>query len=234
CKTDPARPTKLIGLAPRHTDYDPSTFDFLKAAAPHVAGKATGAKSEYEDLPLDPTKIFEESGCGFLRKAVATGGYDYTEPMWNLTTYCATFFTNGRALAHAMGEKHPGYTQESTDAKFDQKVKAREREGLGWPSCKTIQENGCTDCAACPHFAKGKSPLHLALPTPTFDVAAIFGQVKQGKLNPVTALMTLRGQGAGLNVLLAAMNENHAVVKYGGQTVIATITGDDIGFMKVE
>src|SRR2546422_817295 len=73
-----------------------------------------------------------------------------------------------------------------------------------------------------------------ALPTPTVDVAAIFGQVKQGKLNPVTALMTLRGQGAGINVLLAAMNENHAVVKYGGQTVIATITGDDIGFMKVE
>ncbi len=46
--------------------------------------------------------------------------------------------------------------------------------------------------------------------------------------------MTLRGQGAGINVLLAAMNENHAVVKYGGQTVIATITGDDIGFMKME
>src|SRR5262249_35031966 len=74
----------------------------------------------------------------------------------------------------------------------------------------------------------------LALPTPAVDIAIIFDQVKQGKLNPVAALMTLRDQGADINTLLAAMNQTYAVVKYGGQIVVAVIVNDDITFMKVE
>lgn len=46
--------------------------------------------------------------------------------------------------------------------------------------------------------------------------------------------MTLRDQGADVNRLLLAMNENFAVAKYGGQIAVAIIVGDDITFMKVE
>jgi hypothetical protein len=98
----------------------------------------------------------------------------------------------------------------------------------------TIKANGCKECEGCPFFKEGKSPLNLALRISKIDAAAIYSQVKESKLNPVTGLMTLRDQGANIDALLAAMNENYAVVKYGGQTIVATIFADDIGFMKVE
>src|SRR5262249_33458872 len=102
------------------------------------------------------------------------------------------------------------------------------------PSCRAIRDAGSRDCEACPHFDRGKSPLNLAISTPTVDLATIFSQVKDGKLNPATALMKLRDQGANIHTLLRAINVNYAVVKYGGQTKVATIIADDISFMKVE
>ena len=70
-----------------------------------------------------------------------------------------------------MGNQHPEYTRESTDALWERKTRERTEKGLGWPSCNAIQAAGCTACAKCPHRAKGKSPLHLALqelsPTPS-------------------------------------------------------------------
>ena len=59
-----------------------------------------------------------------------------------------------------MGNKHPGYTQESTDDLFDRKEREKAEKGLGWPSCQTISASGCTACQTCPHFEKEKSPLH--------------------------------------------------------------------------
>ena len=52
--------------------------------------------------------------------------------------------------------------------------------------------------------------------------------------NPVAALRILRNQGASINTLLAAMNLTFAVVKYGGQIMVATIIDDDVSFMKIE
>ena len=45
--------------------------------------------------------------------------------------------------------------------------------------------------------------------------------------------MALRDQGANINILMAAMNQTYAVVKYGGQIMVAAIIGDDVSFMKV-
>jgi Family of unknown function (DUF5906) len=53
-------------------------------------------------------------------------------------------------------------------------------------------------------------------------------------LDPVTRLMALNEQGAGIDTLLAAMNEAYAVTKYGGQIVIASLFGNDISFMTVD
>jgi hypothetical protein len=161
-------------------------------------------------------------------------GKDYAQPLWNLTTLAATFLEDGHARAHKMGKHHPGYSRESTDALWERKNHERKEKGLGWPSCTAIQSNGCTGCATCPHLSKGKSPLHLALPAATPDLDNILGQVEEGKINPVAAMMTLREQGADIKTLLLAMNSTFAVAKYGSKIVVASIIGNDISFMTDE
>jgi hypothetical protein len=74
--------------------------------------------------------------CAFIREAITSGGRDYTNPLWNLTTLISTFTEGGRADAHRMGNKHPGYTQESTDEFFDRKDREKVEKGLGWPAAE--------------------------------------------------------------------------------------------------
>ena len=85
---------------------------------------------------------------------------------------------NGHELAHALGNKHPEYSIETTDEIWERKNRERKALNLGWPSCKAIrdaQPSGQPSvCDQCPHFSKGKSPLNLALhqqePSPTEPV----------------------------------------------------------------
>jgi hypothetical protein len=107
--------------------------------------------------------------CGFIAEALATGGADYPNPLWNLTTLVATFTEGGREDAHRMARGHAAYTEHDTDDLFDRKAAERDAKNLGWPKCQTVALNGCTACATCPHLAAGKSPLNLgraAAPAP--------------------------------------------------------------------
>jgi Family of unknown function (DUF5906)/Bifunctional DNA primase/polymerase, N-terminal len=110
--------------------------------------------------PVDLNIVATE--CGFIREALTSGGNSYDNSLWNLTTLIATFAENGRAMAHVMANKHPTYTQESTDDLFDRKEREKAAKNLGWPSCETISGHGCASCSACAHLVKGKSRLHLA------------------------------------------------------------------------
>lgn len=181
-KLDPQRPVLLLGL--RETDYDfEKDLAAIKSLAPTTraepagvawalgvpatafafldAGESLAEGIQREDTPLDPAPIMK--GCAFLRDALLTGGKDYDQPQWNLTTLAATFIEDGQLLAHKMGKAHPEYSSATTDALWARKIQERKDRGLGWPSCKAIQANGCKACATCPHFNEGKSPLHLAL-----------------------------------------------------------------------
>jgi hypothetical protein len=100
--------------------------------------------------------------CAFIREALDTGGAAYTNPLWNLTTFIATFAEDGIARAHEMAMGHPGYEHHTTEELYARKEAERERKDLGWPSCQTIASSGCLDCNACPHRMDGKSPLHFA------------------------------------------------------------------------
>lgn len=115
-----------------------------------------------ESLPLDPKPVFKE--CAFMREAFKTGGKDYANPLWNLSVLCTSFMENGNVFAHAISKGHATYTPDDTQALYDRKVAGRGDRGIGWPSCATIQSNGCTLCKNCPHLSKGKSPLHLTRP----------------------------------------------------------------------
>ena len=59
-----------------------------------------------------------------------------------------------------------------------------------------------------------------------------FAKLEAAKTIPVAALGVLLKQGANLTQLLLAMNETFAVVKYSSKTVIASIVGKDLEFMK--
>jgi hypothetical protein len=171
-KHTPPRPVRIIRRTSSDGFYD---FDAVfaglkakvlsgqqKAAEEKEQGFVLGAEVETHKLgPMPFAPIM--AGCGFLRTAYETGGKDYTEPMWHLTTLSAVFLENGNELAHKFGNAHPGYSHESTEDKWERKCRERDDKGVGWPSCKAISDNGSGQCQSCPHFTVGKTPFHLAL-----------------------------------------------------------------------
>ena len=159
-----ARPSPAKRAAANHTLYDP-TADFM-APDPAFAGlhPSDDLQNGIEARGLflvDPSAIFATSGCGFLHEALTTGGKDYDNPKWNMTTLCAVFMEDGDALAHRMADKHPDYTIASTQALYDRKVADRAERGIGYPGCAAIAGLGCSACGTCRHFSNGKSPLNI-------------------------------------------------------------------------
>jgi hypothetical protein len=176
---------KLIGAAP--VDYD--VEDLRKILLPfEVMSGSSSAKSIKSpfvaDASLFPPKKVEgidelSAGieppsypvihikdvmgeCPFILEALKTGGKDYANPLWNLTTLLSTFVEDGDKVAHLMGRNHPGYTRETTDALYERKLREKAEKGLGWPSCKAISGSGSKLCATCKHFNQGKSPLNFS------------------------------------------------------------------------
>jgi hypothetical protein len=196
-KTTPPRPVKYAG---GDTDYDfAADLTALRSLTPPVVASQTtngspppngklsaGVKGEFP--PLDPKPIFK--GCPWLLNALRTAGRDYDQPQWHLSTLCATFMENGHDIAHQMGNQHPGYSRGTTDSLWERKYRDRADKGIGWPSCRAIQDAGSRFCEGCSHFAKGKSPLNLALPTARADQKSTVGPTVQSKINPVAALMS--------------------------------------------
>lgn len=202
-KTTPPQRTKLLGMLPETHDYDFATsHQMLLGLAPPSAAANT-ADSGLFDPALFPKQALNgpkdsladgiEPGkvglldwaplmdqCAFFKTALATGGKEYTQPMWNLTTLMATFLEDGNGLAHRMGKKHPGYSPESTEALWERKGRERQDRGLGWPSCGAIQTAGCSACALCPHLPKGKSPLNFTAPKAPPVTAAVTSAIVLG------------------------------------------------------
>jgi putative DNA primase/helicase len=120
-------------------------------------------EDDIKDIPPQPFLPIKE-GCGFLREAFETGGKDHDQSQWHLMVLAMTFVENGHELAHQLSNQHPDYGEgEKTEAMWDRKVRERQELNLGWPGCKAIDAAGSEHCRSCPHFDKGKSPIHLAL-----------------------------------------------------------------------
>ncbi len=153
-------PYKTIVVKPGivNPELDPNIFP-PKQPLPRTE-LSEGIEKQFPPVNIDAAA----NECAFIKTALDTGGKDYANPLWNLTTLIATFCEDGRAQAHRMGNQHAGYTQQSTDELFDRKEREKEEKGLGWPRCQTISNSGCKACQSCPHFTEGKSPLHFTLP----------------------------------------------------------------------
>lgn len=171
--------------APRHEKAVPlaAAVGWVKPNLPagFTMERASDGIPEREFQPLDPRPIV--AGCAFIRTAYKTGGRKYDQEQWRYTTLLATALEKGHQLAHAMANKHPGYTVESTDAMWTRcEEDVANNPKLAWVSCRQIS-HGCGDCAACPHFSAGRSPLNIALGVVPQRVPNIPGQQATGASN---------------------------------------------------
>jgi hypothetical protein len=178
-KYEPPVPVRLAGG--KVLDFDYANERIERVLEPYMGTAPRPAAPVFNLPPRPPLQQPDELGagietgaplvdidevaqeCPFIHKALTTGGKDYTNPLWNLTTLIATFTKGERADAHLMAAGHDDYTQESTDELFDRKLREKAEKGLGWPQCSTISATGCTLCQSCPHLAKGRSPLATLL-----------------------------------------------------------------------
>lgn len=111
--------------------------------------------------PLDLEPILE--GCAWLKHVHDTGGADQSEVLWRDALRCCIPVAEQEELIHKLSSEHPGYDKDETEKKFEAALRSKEERDLGWPQCKTIAEHGAVQCKTCPHLAKGKSPLNLAI-----------------------------------------------------------------------
>ena len=174
-KYTPPRPVRLLPQFCNAAQYEFSTaFSQLLTLTPvgslgplpdEFKGLDTkislGDGIEYTSAPVPLEPVLE--GCAWLREAYETGGRDHNEPQWHLAILAATFMEDGRDIADRLGNKHPGYSPASTEDKWERALRQRRDKNLGWPQCRTIQDNGSGHCAICPHLAAGRSPLNLGL-----------------------------------------------------------------------
>jgi hypothetical protein len=153
--------------APGKRPVKPKLGPAAKAFA-HLELKPLG--EGVEELPPLSFPLIKAS-CGWLREAHETGGKDYDQPQWNLTTLCSTWMENGNALAHEFGNQHPEYDPRTTEELWSRKIRERRDKNIGWPSCRTIHDSGSQHCKSCPIFAAGKSPLNLGIRNAAAGVA---------------------------------------------------------------
>lgn len=237
-KQEPARHVRFIG--PR-VDHDYSIDRISACLAPFVGRVPTVVAQSTIDTTLFPRRALtadaNELGagldnrhspisldhvlpsCGFLRDAVATGGAALANPLWNITTLISTFTAGGRADAHRMGDKHAGYTKESTDEFYDRKDSERAERGLGWPSCATISASGAGPCSSCALFAQGKSPLNFEQrPAPQAAQAPSCTPASAGGFGPATAT----GKPVGQQLYAATPSQPTTVTPQGNNNDLPT------------
>lgn len=182
-KIDPPRPVELLTLQTDDLDFN-LNLQMLPPLAPLVTVAVTAknklpeafangvspkfaalgkrslaAGCQHEFAPIDVVSVGKE--CKFIREAMINGGKDYKDPLWHITLRAASFMDDGNGLAHLMSKGHPDYVAEETQRQYERVVLDNTDKGLGWPLCATVHENGFAGCQGCPHFGKGKSPLHF-------------------------------------------------------------------------
>jgi hypothetical protein len=156
----------LPGVAP----FDTSMFDGL-TPHPALAGldplgdNLSDGIGTSDGRPLDFFNSPDLLKCGHFQDLAQNKGKGHPQGLWALTVLASTFFENGKDLAWQFSKGYKGDNRDEVDAKYDEKLTYKAQRDLGWPSCKSFQNEGCTSCATCPLKGIG-SPLKLAKKVP--------------------------------------------------------------------
>lgn len=176
-KTTPAKAVTLLGNP--GPDYFVETLE--KVLEPYAGIYRAPVAKAYGTLSGGPSPLFAQStlpadigdtgtkdlptldevaaGCPFISATLADGGARNPEPLWLMSLNVAQFTTDGRDGAHDLSSGHPGYNAIDTDNKFGHVVHTRQQRNHGYPKCATIHQYGAPQCATCPLFSQGKSPI---------------------------------------------------------------------------
>lgn len=118
---------------------------------------SAGATPRATPVRLD--EVFSE--CAVFNQAHAEAGATYGNELWHLIVLASTFTEDGQAWAHKLSSGWSGYDPAEVDAKYAEKLVARERNSrLGWPLCSQFSSLHPA-CQTCTHVSEGKSPLHF-------------------------------------------------------------------------
>jgi len=100
--------------------------------------------------------------CPQVKKSLAEGGEHDDRTLWHLMVNLA-YFCNDREAAHRLGRKFPKYSEEETDAKFDQTEREHEEKGtFGAPDCASFDANRKGVCDNCAWRGKIKGPYNIS------------------------------------------------------------------------
>jgi Domain of unknown function (DUF927) len=183
-KTDPPKPVwmprrgQLVSLAKISAALAPFTnINEIKIQTPLVPGQSVLGPSFEPRAPLsfDRRQAYPELSfqgtiddvgvtCPFIAETLQTHGEGLKEPVWFESLKVAYYTRDPLDAAHRLSFGHAGYDPDETEDKLAQVEKTRHRRDLGWPQCSTIHDSGAEQCADCPHFGKGQSPLNFVVP----------------------------------------------------------------------
>jgi hypothetical protein len=156
---------KVTATVTKAAPFDLSAFQgqkmhpLLAAALAKCTDKLSDGIDRYSDLPLDPTEVIK--GCPHFTDAATNRGQGHGQGLWMLTVLASTWFEDGKKWAKRFSDKYPTFDQDEFDAMWARKLDDRAK-GVGWPSCKSFENEGCKLCATCVYKPQGRSPLNLA------------------------------------------------------------------------
>lgn len=184
-KTNPPSPVVLKSLQPN--DIPNAVIE--QALAPFMStGQVEGFLPRREGLVEEgdefaagievgaaPRDIDEVAiHCAWIRDTLENGGADNDNPKWFLSLRAALFCREPDETGHRLSCGHPGYLHEETQQELVRLRSDRDRNPrIGFPSCKAISAAGAPQCATCPLFADGKSPLSAVKPSQVTGLPAV-------------------------------------------------------------
>ena len=122
---------------------------------------AANAQAGLTAAPRDFSTI--ALACPQVALSLAEGGTNDGRQLWRAMLTLARFCENGRDWAHVIGQDHPDYKPDDTDAEFDLIEKEWQDKKFGATLCSTFNAERTGICATCPHNGKITSPYALGL-----------------------------------------------------------------------
>lgn len=214
-----------VEIVQEHTDFlDFGTFRETLARITGISSNGptvnlTQGERVYEKAPLVGTI----KNCNWAKEYMLNQA-TASEPAWYGMLGMAAFLehttkegetVSGVAIAHLLSKGHPDYSQDATNAKYNQVVLAQS----GPTTCAKLQQINPEPCKTCPFAGAVKSPVSTArLSRPAKDNVTVVTAVTDDEGNKAQEQVTIprppapyfRGEDGGVFIRVKEQNEEGA------------------------